>query len=153
MKILSLLLLTVLLFSCKKELDPNADYIIFATHSMTCAGEESMQVFKLSGNKLYKKEGPGDFLYGYFNGEFQSLNNSKYKKAKKIDNLFPSTLLDEIDWIIGNPRDCLGSGGYRIEYKKGARHEWYYIDDDLTQVPEYLHLFLNELNTVIQDLE
>jgi len=109
--------LIVLLSACTKEeklikKETKGNYLVFGHFYGMCAGEECIETFKLTSDKLYE-----DTIDEY-NGEsfdFMALDKQKYELARDLQDDFPQDLLSEEESIIGCP-DFADGGGYFIQY-------------------------------------
>ena len=150
-KLLLLLLCVPLLFnSCDKnnefEISDN-DYLIFGHFYGMCGGEECVETFKLTDEKLY--EDLNDNYSGTEPFNFVILEDEKYNDVKDLISAFPSQLFNENDTTFGCP-DCWDQGGLFIEYKKDGNLKKWRIDQSKNQVPYYLHDFMDKVNEKIE---
>lgn len=150
-KILLVLLVSGILFSCwKKKDDDNItindnDYLVFGHFYGECMGEECVETFKLTSSKLYE-----DILDDYSgqNLEFVELTNELFLQVNDLETFFPEQLLDETESVIGCP-DCADGGGLYVLYSDNGNLRSWRIDKFQENVPTYLHSFMNKINEKI----
>ncbi len=150
-KILLVLLVSGILFSCwKKKDDDNItindnDYLVFGHFYGECMGEECVETFKLTSSKLYE-----DILDDYSgqNLEFVELTNELFLQVNDLETFFPEQLLDETESVIGCP-DCADGGGLYVLYSDNGNLRSWRIDQFQENVPTYLHSFMNKINEKI----
>lgn len=76
------------------------------------------------------------------------LNNDVFEQVKDIVDDFPNQLLSDDTAIFGCP-DCADGGGLFIEYaQEGVIKSWR-IDQVKSNVPAYLHDFIDKVNEKI----
>ena len=146
--LLILLCLPIIFTSCKKEEVEinNNEYLIFGHFYGMCGGEDCIETFKLTDEKLY--EDLNDNYSGTEPFNFVILGDEKYNEAKDLISFFPSQLLNENDITFGCP-DCVDQGGLFIGYKKDGELKKWRIDQNKNQVPNYLHNFMDKVNVKI----
>lgn len=141
--------LTILaIFSCKKddEIGVNkTDFLIFGHFYGNCIGEECVETFKLTTNKLYEATNDN---HGGTDYTFIELGNDKFEEVKDLFDYFPDQLLNENEDIIGCP-DCLDQGGLFIQYSENGNLNSWEIDQSKISVPSYLHEFMDMVNEKI----
>lgn len=148
-KLFLILLSPILIFSCSSDDSPisldEIDYLIFGHFYGECFGEGCIETFKLTSEKLFE-----DTLDNY-NGEplnFEELDNDKFEQVKDLANSFPKSLLSESENFIGCP-DCSDGGGIFIVYSKNGIKKSWRIDQFKTNIPDYLHDFIDNVNEKI----
>lgn len=121
------------------------DYLIFGHFYGFCIGESCTETFKLTENKLFE-----DTEDNYANPpyNFELLANDKFEAVKDIIDFFPTELLSESETTLGCP-DCADGGGIFIEYSKNGVVKNWRIDQMKTNIPEYLHTFVDKVNEKI----
>lgn len=149
-KLLSFILLLFLFFACREDggIDLEEDeYLIFGHYYGFCVGEECVETFKLTNEKLY--EDISDSYAGQGTFQFQELRADQFELVKDLINDFPEKLLDEESQTFGCP-DCADQGGLYISFKdRGKEAKFWKIDQDKNQVPTNLHVFMDEVNQKI----
>ena len=152
-KILLPLLLVTVLFSCKKEDDPDleaGDYLIFGHYYGECFGETCMETYKLTDSKLY--EDIIDMYGGTGPFDFVELPDAEHKQVKDLIDHFPALLLEASSTTFGCP-DCADGGGLFIEYAHDGNVQAWRIDQVKGNVPAYLHGFMDKVNEKILLIE
>jgi hypothetical protein len=125
-------------------------YLVFGRFYGECLGEQCVEIFKLEHERLF--EDTNDIYPGndnFYTGNFVELGNDKYQLVKDLRNHIPKKLLEEIQVVYGCP-DCADQGGLYIEYKSDAIHKYWILDQSKTNVPEYLHAFMDLVNGKIE---
>lgn len=146
--LISVIILLLFTSSCSNDNDKikdTDDYLIFGHFYGMCAGEDCVETFKLTNKNLYE-----DTLnnYGQSSFSFQVLDNEKFLIAKDLFDFIPSELLSEENEFIGCP-DCADGGGLYIEYSKNGKVDSWRIDQIKSEVPNYLHNFIDKINEKI----
>lgn len=142
-----LIILSFVLTSCESQ-DENLndqDYLIFGHFYGMCIGDGCVQTFKLTDNELFK-----DKLKDYSgeNLKFVSLEIEKFDLVKDLMNDFPKQLLNEKETFLGCP-DCADGGGLFIQYSNNGNLRTWRIDQTKSNVPDYLHPFMDRVNAKI----
>jgi len=117
------------------------NYLIFGHFYGFCFGEECIEIFKLANSKLYE-DSNDNYAREPFN--FKELSNDKFEASKDLLSFLPPELLFEKEGQIGCP-DCADQGGVFIQYKNGSSVQQWRIDQNKSQVPKYLHSFMDEV--------
>ncbi|MFY0672178.1 MAG: hypothetical protein JXQ87_02160 [Bacteroidia bacterium] len=149
-----LILFAGLLPSCQDKIEQNSEpeYIIFGHFYGMCAGEECVELFKISNNELFedsKDNYPSNTEFAKTN--FSKLEDAQRQKTTNILSEFPITLLNDVEPSLGCA-DCHDQGGLYLEYKKGKTRKFWIIDNDKTNVESYLHNYIDEINRVISEI-
>lgn len=147
-KFILLLSLSIVIFGCSDTDSINLsddDYLIFGHYYGFCIGEQCIETFKLTNDKLYEDTND-NYASGPFN--FEALNDETYLKVKDLVDNFPTKLLDEKESVLGCP-DCADGGGIYIEYAKNGVVKSWRIDQMKGNVPNYLHAFMDAINEKI----
>lgn len=137
----------LIISSCSKEgiKLKEDDYLIFGHFYSQCGGEGCVQTYKLTKPRLFKdfrdrNQDP--------NPDFKPLGNDKFEDVKDLVNAIPRKLLKSDRYRFGCP-DCADQGGLLIKVsKKGKIHSWA-IDQNKSDVPDYLHDFMDTVNQAI----
>lgn len=144
-----LMAISLTIFSCQSSDDTfvleEDDYLIFGHFYGMCIGDNCVQTFKLTRDKLYQ-----DTKKQYFGTEFEfeQLDHKLFERVRDLEHAFPEQLLTEKNEVIGCP-DCADGGGLFIQLSKnGWLHTWR-IDQYKANVPEYLHDFVDQVNEKI----
>lgn len=138
------------LTSCKDQnkelLLAGDDYLIFGHFFGLCMGEECVEIFKLNENSLYEDrkdiyggDGPYDFI---------KLDNELFDKARDLPSHIPDKLLKKNSTIFGCP-DCADQGGLFVKLVRNGKEHFYKIDYQKSEVPDYLHPFIDKLDETI----
>lgn len=145
----SILILFAFIFSaCHSDdnKEDKGDYLIFGHFYGMCAGEECIEIFKLTENKLFE-DSNDDYALTNFN--FHELDQVIFNQVKDLKNDFPEQLLTNDSPIIGCP-DCADGGGLFIQLSRDGKLYTWRIDQSKENVPEYLHNFMNTVNEKIR---
>jgi hypothetical protein len=150
MKRILFFFLAVLVFSsCNKS--EKTDYLIFGKFYGFCVGDDCIKMYKVTSKNLYKETSPEYPSNEEYNGKFNTKINDKLSVAKPLLNMIPEKLKEE-EAFIGCP-DCADQGGIYVEYKADGETYFFRIDNFRDNVPEYLHDFLDEIDSVVEDLK
>ena len=153
-KLFVLAVLSILFSSCNKDEEPllltegnnsNADYIVFGDFYGFCAGDQCINIFKITSNALYEnttKEYPS--TTEFYPSTYVQLSQEKFEAVKSIYNATPSSLLSIEEGYIGCP-DCADGGGIYFEYKKGDIHKHWLIDLVDQDLPEEIKHLVNQV--------
>ena len=124
-------------------------YLIFGHFYGECGGESCIEIFRLENYRLLEDDRD---IYpspsAFYEGKFRKLSNEKFELVKDLFQSFPSELLNENDKVIGQP-DAGDWGGLYIEYKYNDEPNFWLLDQKKSNVPEYLHAFIDEVNEKI----
>lgn len=146
--LLSIFLITTVFISCSKDdvatLD-KGNFLVFGHFYGQCFGEGCVETFKLTSNKLYE-----DTIDDYSGSEFNfiELDNDAFEQVKDLTDYFPNRLLDANESVFGCP-DCADGGGLFIQYSNNGQIKSWRIDQLKSNVPTYLHNFINKVNEKI----
>lgn len=144
--LLSLFLFSILISCGKDEEKFNEDYLIFGHFYGECIGEECVETFKLTQEKLY--EDSNDSYSAEQPFDFSEIGEDKHSQVVDFFDSFPDELWSSAETTYGCP-DCADGGGLYIQYKLGDQNSAWRIDQDKSQIPEYLHDFVDEVNEKI----
>ncbi len=140
--------------SCNKEEDQaDLDFLVFGSIHGFCIGEQCVEIFRLDNGKLME-----DTLDIYpsgeqfYSGDFIELSEDQYQSVKGLLTTFPVQLLEE-DKVRFGCADCADQGGYYIEAKMGNLHQFWLMDKDKSQLPGYLHEFIDLVDEKIELLK
>ncbi len=142
----------ILATSCNKDDGiklSDGDYLIFGHFYGECFGEECVEIFRLEANKLLKDN--NDRYPGYsdfYQGNYHEISNEKFEEVKDLVDFFPEALLNEDNKVIGQP-DAGDWGGLYIEYNYDGVRKFWLIDQMKSNVPGYLHGFIDKVNEKI----
>lgn len=151
-KIVSAFWCLCFILSCTDNNDENRfllnekDYLIFGHFYGMCVGEECVETFKLTDSELFEDT---EDDYSGSNLNFIKLDNEKFEQVKNLMDYFPKELLSENETILGCP-DCADGGGLFIQYYYNGSLKSWRIDQAKSQVPKYLHGFIDEVKDKIQ---
>jgi len=150
MKKALVLLMTIVMFSsCNKDEDCIAlnaqNYLVFGHFYGMCFGEECVETYKLTDQKLYE-----DNLDDYSgqNLDFVELDNETFVQVSDLVDFFPNQLLSQSETVFGCP-DCADGGGLFIQYSDNGSLKSWRIDQTQENVPSYLHAFIDQVNEAI----
>ncbi len=145
--LLALVVLSIVT-ACNKQ-NVSSDYLIFGHYYGECMGEECIETFKLTDTQIYE-----DLIDDYSNNEFEfeKLNTSKFKKAKSLNTSIPAQLIAEKDSTFGCP-DCADGGGIFIRHANDGIIKTWRIDQTKSNIPDYLHDFIDKVNETISELD
>ncbi len=151
-----LIAIAALIFSCEEQDSPgmsSEEYLVFGKFYGFCLGDNCVQIFKIESNQLSKNK-----LHQYparnsfYPDTYDLLSNTKFESVSGLLDIFPDRLLNETDTIFGCP-DCADQGGYYIEANFAEIRKFWIIDTSRSNVPEYLHPFLDEIDAAIEIIE
>ncbi len=128
----------------------NENYIIFGHFYGFCAGEECVEIFKLTTTSLSedKKDGYPNWKEGY-EGDFEELHADKFNVVKGLITEVPEALLAVQDTVLGCP-DCTDGGGVYFEYKNGSDQRYWLIDQFQGDIPDNVYNIVEDVNNAIE---
>ena len=152
-----LILLLPVLFSCNKKDDAINDskegYLVFGRFNGFCKGEECIEIFKIDSSYLFEDSKDAyPSRDTFYSGNFVALSDAKFNVTKDLINSFPMQLLNEKDTVFGCP-DFADGGGIYLEYNFNGDHGYWIIDNNLYNVPDYLHSYMDEIHEKVRDLK
>ncbi|MFD3002809.1 hypothetical protein ACFS7Z_20745 [Pontibacter toksunensis] len=137
-------------FVAKNGSQANSDYLVFGLFYGECEGSECVQVYRLDNNSLYKdKNSHYPSFYSFYSGRFEKLSDKKYKQVCSITAEIPQELIKRKSGIIGQP-DEGDWGGLYIEYSDKGEKKFWIIDKNKTNLPKYLHPFVDDVEEAIK---
>lgn len=140
--LLFILGLSLFLFSgCEKGIFNKEKTLIFGKFHGFCVGESCNEIYKLTSKNLYE-----DTKNKYITEE-----NFKFEIAEHLLTEIPEELLDLENETIGCP-DCADQGGYYIQFTDKEGTKTFKIDTFRDNVPSNLHSFLDEIETILIEL-
>ncbi len=144
---LGLILMSVISCSSDDGIELNeTNFLVFGHFYGECGGEGCIETFKLTGTSLF--EDTNDNYVGIdFN--FIKLTNDKFEAVKDLVDFFPNELLTSSETTFGCP-DCADGGGLFIQYSKNGVIRNWTIDQSKSNVPNFLHNFMDKVNEKIQ---
>ena len=153
MKKLLLFIIIPLLFlnGCDKNDNkkPNQNYLVFGHYYGMCGGESCVEIFKINNENLWEDLNDAyPSPTNYYVGDFYTLDNNLFNQVSDLLTFFPSDLLNEKAIVIGMP-DYADGGGLYIEYNYFGEHKFWLIDQIKTNVPDYIHNFIDIVNDKI----
>lgn len=143
-----LFLLALSITSCnseRSEKSKDLDYLVFGHFYGHCVGEECIETFKLTDDKLYEDADDG---YRATTFNFQEVKGDHFNKVKDLKADFPEELLLEKEDVFGCP-DCADGGGLVIQVSKDGKVHTWTLDQSKQNVPDYLHDFMDKINEKI----
>ena len=151
-KLLPLLIIPLLFLNgCDKNDNkkPNQNYLVFGHYYGMCGGESCVEIFKINNKNLWEDLNDAyPSPTNYYVGDFYTLDNNLFNQVSDLITFFPSDLLNEQAIVIGMP-DYADGGGLYIEYNYFGEHKFWLIDQIKTNVPDYLHNFIDIVNDKI----
>jgi hypothetical protein len=147
------LIIILTLVSCDndlvKPLESNSEYVVFGHFFGFCAGEECVEIFKLTENHLF--EDSKDAYPSYeksYQGDFHLLNDATFQKVKGLKDLIPQQLLTTNETVVGQP-DAGDWGGIYFEVRVNGEKKFWLIDKMEMNLPDYLKPFVSEIENRI----
>lgn len=143
----------IFIFSGCREDDPGLydyDYLVFGHFFGKCSGENCIEIFKITGTDIY--EDTNDTYPAIdppYTGNFTKLNRSLYAKISGLDKIIPSELVNTKERTIGQP-DAGDWGGVYFEFSAKGKREYWIIDKNRNNIPEYLIPFVQEIEDRIE---
>ncbi len=121
------------------------NFLIFGHFYGQCVGEGCVETFKLTDNGLFE-----DTIDDYSGDElkFEELDMEKFEQVKNLVDFFPNQLLKDNNNVFGCP-DCADGGGLFIKYAKDGEVRSWSIDQNKSNVPTYMHNFIDKVNEKI----
>jgi len=141
----------IFLALCSKEVKPEqteVDYLIFGRYFGHCLGEECVNIYKLTGNALYKDTSKAFVMTDF---EFVPMDQSDFEVAGSLIQQLPAQLLKSTESFFGCP-DCHDQGGMYIALSTNEEIRTWRIDTDKRKVPGYLHHYMNQVNQILENL-
>jgi len=135
----ALVIIALVFGSCSKDKDKSEEYLIFGQSYGECQGVHCLDVFKVTGTKLYEDK-DDKFLTG--NYLWYDLSPAKYNLVADLTELMPPKLRTEADQTFGCP-DCYDQGTLIIQFFDGENLHEFLIDTDKRSIPDYLHQFVD----------
>ena len=139
-----------ILASCNSDDDNSINineenFLIFGHFYGECAGEECVETFKLTDKSVFE-----DTIddYNGQNMQFIELEIDLFEQVQNITDFFPNQLLNQNETVFGCP-DCTDGGGLFIQYSENGNIKSWRIDKIKSNVPEYLHSFMDKVNEKI----
>ncbi len=130
------------------------NYLVFGHFYGECLGEQCVEIFRLEETRLledikdrYPKQQDPEF----YDGEYIELSNELFEGVRDLVDFFPARLLEESETRIGEP-DAGDWGGLYIEYNFDGTRGFWLLDQMKTNVPEYLHPFIDKVNEKIRHI-
>lgn len=125
------------------------DYIIFGHYYGFCIGEPCIETFKLTSSALYEDTRDD---YGVTSGfEFKRLSKEKFELVNGLADEIPMELFQEESQTFGCP-DCADQGGVLIQILRDGEIKTWKIDQNLNNLPEYLHSLVENVNQKIEQI-
>ena len=153
-----LLLISVLMLTttCKKQDEPvgQVEYIVFGHFYGMCAGEQCIEIFKLSCCHIFEDTNDTypDQLNPY-SANYIERNISLRDSVSFLLNRIPTGLYSETAKVIGTP-DAGDWGGIYFEIKhQNQAVQYWFIDQRTENIPTYLHTFVDDINKAIKKLQ
>lgn len=154
---LSIFISTALLMLCGCDEDKvtpdeslnGPDRFIFGHFYGECSGEGCVETYKLEDGKLFEDTTdvyPSSQMP--FAGDYIELSAESYALVKDIVDLFPETLYDELNNVIGNPDGADWGGIYVEVYYEGneAKSGFWLLDQNASNMPDVYNTFVAQIN-------
>lgn len=150
---LIVLILASLLTGCDdqstdlEKLQTVDEYLVFGSFAGFCGGEACIEIFKIENGRLYEDgtdQYPSSDRLPY-EGQFKLLSAEKYELVTDLLESFPEKLTEEISLVLGMP-DAYDQGGLYIEIKRNEKIQYWVLDRDKDNIPEYLHSWVDLIN-------
>lgn len=144
-------------YACNKseEIDNPVpqSFFIFGHYYGFCGGEGCVEIFKIEDESLLFEDitdrYPRDSFY---NGFFRKLSIHQFYEVKDLPAFLPEELLNTPDTVFGMP-DAYDQGGLFIERKTDSgAHSYWHLDQDKSNIPEFLHDFHDKVNEAIRNV-
>ena len=148
-KILLILSVMGALISCNNDDESivlnERNFLIFGHFYGECYGEACVETFKLTDKNLLE-----DTIDDYSGADlnFEELDNQKFDQVKNLVDFLPNQMLNDNTNVFGCP-DCADGGGLFIKYYKNGEVKSWRIDQIKSNVPDYLHKFIDKVNEKI----
>ena len=144
--------------SCKRSGNPvkpeNTEYIVFGDFYGECAGGNCVHIFKIENDTLYSdtlRQYPA--RNDYYRAKWVKMPDAKQKLIDSLIFNFPSKLLTDTNNVFGMP-DAYDQGGIYLEMEKMNEDyiNFWIIDNDTKNIPDYLREFTKQIQKNIQIL-
>ena len=158
----SLLMLTLLplfLQCTKASVEPGSDapgQFVFGSFFGFCQGEGCIEIFKVERGQLYEDQRdqyPAVYGTEPYEGSYALRSSADYALAADLPGQLPEALFDEEEQVLGIPDAGDWGGWYVARRPAGGAWEWRYIDNNLSNVPSYLHGFVEEMRRTVDALQ
>jgi hypothetical protein len=159
----ALLLVAMSQMACKKEITSMViagytiegipqtnEILIFGRFYGMCAGETCVETFALADGKLY--EDSNDYYAQPQELNFTELSAAQYNQVANLLDSIPAGLYTSAQTLFGCP-DCADQGGLFILIKDANMEQNFRVDQSKTNVPAYLHNFMDMINAHIESLQ
>ena len=154
----ALLIITAIFFlqSCVNEDEfilQSGDYLLFGHFYGECFGEDCIEIFRIEDKVLYedKSDNYPTGSDGY-SGDFVMLDQELYNKVSDIVLAVPAELSNTESGRIGCP-DCADGGGVYLEVRQDGESQYWLIDQNLNEIPEFLHTLVKKVNEKVALLQ
>ena len=136
------------------KIEENRNYLVFGDFYGECFGEGCVDIYKIQNEKLF--EDTLDIYPTYLEmphkTSYIQLPHQQFLAVKDIWDYFPDSLYIENDILIGQP-DAADGGGFYIETNKNGIQKYWLIDKIKSNVPGYLHSFMDSLDKKLNLLQ
>ena len=151
-----IILIFVGLISCENSSesnDPKNITLIFGDFYGFCIGEQCIDIYKLENGSLWEDTTDiNPLIQPDAERKFKKLPQDLYKKTKDLISYLPEKLLQESAHTFGNP-DSRDQGGLYIKYTDKNMDNYWMIDQDKGNIPEWLHEFHMIVNEKIMIID
>jgi hypothetical protein len=153
-------LLTFTLASCDRERvapaeEQTNDYLVFGRYAGMCRGEHCIDIFKINKSAKQLFEDTKDSYPRAdqpYDGTYERRSQTLYEQVQTLPDQVPAQLLTQPVGIVGQP-DFADGGGYYVEVSDNGQRKFWLIDTQKSNIPSYLHPFVDELATKISRLQ
>ena len=158
MRLVCFLLLPFFLLNCSSVNDASTDtdFLIFGTFYGECLGEQCVEIFKLTSDKLYEDRNdqyPASHNEAsFYVGDFIELSSSLFEESNQLWLSFPNQLKTIKSGTVYGQPDSYDQGGIYIELKSGTIHKYWILDTNKEDIPAFLHSYMDEIQTVRDSL-
>lgn len=150
--LISSLVILFLFISCDKKdenLVSTSEYILFGHFYGFCAGEQCVEIFKLTDSELFEDiKDTYPSWDTFYEGQYKQLSNDQFELVKSIKDNIPFDLTQEKGHVIGSP-DASDRGGVYFAIVDGQGTKFWLIDQFDQNIPEYLRPFKDQINQSI----
>ena len=144
------------LFACENSTNSDKTEntsLIFGDFYGYCIGEQCVDIYKLENRNLWEDTTDINPLVKPNAGrKFKKLPHELYQETKDLIELLPKRLINESAHIFGNP-DSRDQGGLYIKYTDKETENYWIIDQDRGNIPEWLHDFHRSVNDKIMIID
>ncbi len=154
--IISCLIIYCLLTGCGDQ-QPTLDvenvainYLLFGEFNDNCINDNCYRIFKIKDNQLFFDDQSSQVNIdgNAYKGNFLMFESTLPVSTNGLISQFPRPLLNEIDFIIGQP-DFGKEGAIYIEVETKGEIRYWLIDNNTNRIPYYLREWMEELKDLL----